>query len=171
MKRLLYCSLFCLLSLSGIAQVDSLTPDLLPSNIDSIQFSIWQVYTKEMLPPGKEEETFEKELKRSTLTSKDQNIILNSLRSPDSYAYTRALQTHHNLVFHMYTEGKLSVEVQISSMTGNIDIDNKMTEAYFRNRCGQKFGKLLVHFLNHYHFIDLVDEYDLEGLVPYQEDK
>ena len=53
MKQFMLVYLFFLSSLT-YSQVDSVKYDLIPKDIDSVDFSFWKVYTKEMVNQGEE---------------------------------------------------------------------------------------------------------------------
>ena len=164
MKQAILLYLF-LISSIGYSQVDSLNLDLIPNTLDSIQLSIWEVHNKEMSLLGQEEKKLEKELERATLSKKDQQLFITNLQNPKSYDQSRALPYHYNLVFFIYKEGIVSTEIRISTMTGNIDVDSKLTESSFRNNCSEQMGKVLVKLLKKYNFFDFFDEVDLEGIT------
>ncbi len=153
------------LSVFTFAQADSISLASIPDQMDSIQLSVWKVYTKEMSSPGEEAQDYEKEIKRVTLSESDQRLLTKALLDPQSYSHSRALRYHYNLVFNGYLSGEVSIEIHISTLTGNIDIENKATASYFKNSCSAELGKLIIAFLNQYNLISLFDEYDLEGLL------
>ena len=123
---------------------------------------------KEMSIPGQEEE-FERELGRALLTKKDQEIFLQQLHDPTSYDHSRAQLYHYNLKFACFHEGTITAFIEISAMTGNIDIYSTSTDAVFRDNCSTKFGKLLLHLIDRYQFNSHFDEIDLEGITATKE--
>lgn len=168
-------SLFTLLSIFLIAlgspahsQVDTVSNDLIPNETDSIRFSIWEVKTKEMSLPGQEIE-YEKELEQALLSHNDQETLIANLLKPESYDQTRAQLYHYNLIFDLYNDGAVSARIYISAMTGNIDIDNKLKEIYFRNNCSKQLGEFLMGLLDQYDFVKSFDEIDLEGITSNNE--
>jgi hypothetical protein len=166
MKQTILLYIFFISSI-GYSQVDSVNLDLLPNTLDSIQFSIWEVHNKEMSLPDQEENEYAKELERKTLSKKDQQLFITNLQNPKSYDGSRALPYHYNLVLFIYKDGIVSTEIRISTMTGNIDINSKLTEIYFKNSCSEQMEKVLVELLKKYNFFELFDEVDLEGITTY----
>jgi len=155
-----------LLTLPAFSQVDSISNELIPLSIDSVQLTVWDVHTKEMSLPGQEKE-YERELERITLSDKDQILLVNNLLDPKSYDQTRALLNHYNLVFELYSKGVISARIEISTMTGNVDIENKLEEGYFRNNCSEQFGIVLINILTDNDLLELFDEFYLEGITTY----
>lgn len=148
----------------GAAQVDSLDVDLIPWGTDSIHLAVWEVYHKEGALPGQEEMEYELELYRVSLSQQDQELLLNRLKNPKSYDQTRALPYHYNLVFSIYKGMLLSGEVRISTLTGNIDIDNQLSGSSFKNNCSGEMGKVIIEFLEKYDLLQFFDEVLLEGM-------
>ncbi|MCG8573867.1 MAG: hypothetical protein MI810_03190 [Flavobacteriales bacterium] len=153
--------LFLTWSYKATTQVDSVTTKVLPGAFDSIQFSIWNVQFKEASLDGKE---YMIELDRKLLVDGDDLSIANALINEPSYDYTRSMQNHFNLVFDFYLEGKIAAKVTISTMTGNVDISNKINKNYFRNNCSEKLNHLLIQLLEKYNFLHHLDEIDLMGI-------
>lgn len=166
MKQLILVYLFLLTSLT-YSQIDSVKHNLIPNIVDSVDFSVWEVYTKEMSIQGQEKQEYEKELARTSLSQEDQQLLIPTLRNSKSYDYTRALPYHYNLVFYTYYNGQISSEIRISTMTGNIDIDNRITGDYFMNNCSEELGQVLLELLDNNSFSKLFDEIDLEGITIY----
>lgn len=150
------------------SQVDSISNELIPLSFDSLQLSVWDVHTKEMSLPGQEKE-YEKELERITLSEDDQKILVANLLDPRSYDQTRALLYHYNLVFEIYSKRMISARIEISTMTGNVGIENKIEGGYFRNNCSEQFGIVLMNLLSNNDLMELFDELDLEGIAAYKE--
>jgi hypothetical protein len=162
--RLIILTSIYFLSTTAYSQLKSLNDFLILENVDSILFSIWEVQTKEMSSPGQIGEEYEKELARSILNKSDQELLLTHLKNPDSYDRSRALRHHYNLMFTIYKEGISSNKIFLSTLTGNIDVENKLGIIYFRNSCSEEFGKILIDFLTRYKYSGLFGELDLEGL-------
>ena len=165
-QTILLSILLILLSVTTYSQVDSISNNLIPNHVDSIELSIWDVHTKEMSISNHEEE-YEKELERITLSDDNQKVLITNFLDFNSYDQTRALIYHYNLVFELYHKGVICTRIEISTMTGNIDIENKLENLYFRNNCSEQLNKVLRKLLGEMNLIKWFDEIDLEGITTY----
>ncbi|PKB45069.1 hypothetical protein AX016_3306 [Cellulophaga sp. RHA19] len=163
MKQIL---ILCLLLISSVcfSQVDKPKQNLIPVAVDSIQFSIWNIQSKEMSTPGTKVKEYKKELGYAFLSKKDQDIFIRKLKRPESYDQSRALLHHYNLVFLMYYKGKIAVQVRISSITGNIDVEDVQNKNNYKSSCSKQMGKYLIFLLKKYKLVKFIDEANLEGL-------
>ncbi|AUC77279.1 hypothetical protein [Olleya sp. Bg11-27] len=160
--------LFILLNTSlSYSQNETTSTKLFTKNIDSIQFSIWDIQTKEMSTFSSEEKEYEKELGSVTLSNKDKDLLITNLLNPKSYNGKSALLYHYNLVFDLYKNDSISVTVKISTLTGNITIDNKVSGVYFRNNCTLQFGEVLIALLDYYNFSNYFNEVHLNGITDH----
>ena len=152
--------LFILINPSlGYSQVNSVRKKLIPKAIDSIQFSIWKEQTKETSNQN-DRIIYKRKIKEITLTNKDQKALLSSIQNKLSFDNTRALIQQYNLVFDLYKNGSISTKIRVSTLNGNINIDNLLNNIYFRNKCSNEFGNFLLELLNSYNFIDSFNEID-----------
>ena len=163
MKQLLILCLF-LFSFVGFSQVGKSKQNLIPVAVDSIQFSIWDIHSKETSTPGTKVEEYKKELGYTVLDKKDQDIFIRKLQSSKSYNQSRALLHHYNIVFLMYHKGKIAAQVRISSITGNIDIDTVQNQNNYKSSCSKQMGEYIIFLLKNYKLIKLIDEVYLDGL-------
>ena len=160
--------LFILLNTSlSYSQNETTSTKLFTKNIDSIQFSIWDIQTKEMSTASSEEKEYEKELGSVTLSNKDKDLLITNLLNPKSYNGKSALLYHYNLIFDLYKNDSISVIVKISTLTGNITIDNKASGVYYRNNCTLQFGEVLIALLNYYNFSNYFNEVHLNGITDH----
>lgn len=163
MKKVIYILIILLPSL-GYSQIDSLSVGILAKKIDSIQFSVWKMKTKEMSAVGNIEE-YEVELKRITLSKKDTELLQTKLMNSQSYSDTRALIYHFNIAFDLFSNASIYNSIRISGINGNINIDNKQTGEKFRNGCSGELGEFLIELLYTYRFSNLIDTFDIEGIT------
>ena len=160
---------FFILTLNvGFSQIDSLTLDLLPSSYDSVVFSVWDVQTKETGMPlnifdpiNSEVDEYERELGRTSLSLKDSKSWIKKISKKSSYAQSRALIYHYNVVFELHKKGQIITTISISTMNKNIDIRNLQNDQFFRNSCSKRLKKALVSLLKKYSFMEYIDEFDL----------
>ncbi len=150
-------------SLFVCAQVDTMHAAILSVQFDHAEMALWEMHTKEMSTPGMELNEYEREVKRNTLTRAEANRLMKLLVKPGSYDQTRALLYHYNLVIEFINDST-AVRVMVSTITGNIDIENKVNGKYFRNNTKGKLNKRLLHLMRKYQLIELLDEFDLEGI-------
>ena len=170
MKQLLAIHIF-LISIISYSQTNPIS-NLLPSKeLDSIQFSIWNIQTKDMSSPNSKDKEYEKKLATVTLSNKDKDLLITNLLNPKSYNQKRALLYHYNLIFDLYKNDAISAIVKISTLTGNIAIDNKITGQYSKNNCTVQFGKVLLSLLKEYNFSDYLNTSDLIGISDNTNDK
>lgn len=162
MKKIIGLSFF-LFSVISYSQINSVDYELNMKNIDSIQFSIWNIHTKEMSTPNNIKE-YKKKLKQVALKSIDQELFIKTILDTKSYDGSLALLYHNNLLFQIYSKGLITTEIGISTITGNIYIENKINKSYFRNNCSKKGGKYFISLLKSYDLLSFIDEYELEGL-------
>ncbi|EWH13695.1 hypothetical protein KLA_07846 [Cellulophaga geojensis KL-A] len=163
MKQVL---IVCLLLISSFcfSQANKLQKNLIPTKVDSIQFSIWHIQTKETSNPGTKVKEYKKELGYTVLDKKDQHTFIKKLQSPESYNSSRALLHHYNLVFLIYHNGKIVGKVHISSITGNIDVESVQNQNNYKTSVSKQMGKYLIGLLKKYKLLKLVDEVNLKGL-------
>ncbi|WP_435314829.1 hypothetical protein [Cellulophaga fucicola] len=150
-QQLLVC--LALFTSIGYAQISIDELNINSQLTDTIQFSIWEVHTKEMSTPGDTEKEYKKELKRVTLSKEDQELIIAKLKDPESYIQERALLYHYDLVFLFYKEDVVVTEVRISTLTGNIDIDNKLTKSSIKSKCANPMKSVLLNLLKKHEFL------------------
>ncbi len=162
MKKIIGLSFF-LFSVISYSQINSFDYELNIKNIDSIQFSIWNIHTKEMSTPNKIKE-YKKKLKQVTLKTIDQELFIKTILDTKSYDGSLALLYHNNLLFQIFNKGLITTEIAISTITGNIYIENKINKNYLRNNCSKKGGMYLFFLLKSYDLLSFIDEYELEGL-------
>jgi len=148
----------------GYAQIDSISKNILSSTIDSIQCSIWNMHTKEMSMAGNIQE-YEFEIKRVTLSKIDTELFITKLLDHQSYDNSRALTYHYNIVFEVFHDAQIKNKIILSGMTGNIDIENKITGEVLRNRCTSTLGTFLIQLMDTHSLTTLFNEYELEGLI------
>lgn len=163
MKQIL---ILCLLFISSVcfSQVGKPKQNLIPVAVDSVQFSIWNIQSKETSTPDTKVKEYKKELGCAILGKKDQHTFIKKLQSPESYNSSRALLHHYNLVFLIYHNGKIVGKARISSITGNIDVENIQNQNNYKSSVSKKMGKYLIRLLKKYKLLKLVDEVNLEGL-------
>lgn len=153
MKQQLLLVCLALFTSIGYAQISIDELNINSQLTDTIQFSIWEVHTKEMSTPGDTEKEYKKELKRVTLSKEDQELIIAKLKDPESYIQERALLYHYDLVFLFYKEDVVVTEVRISTLTGNIDIDNKLTKSSIKSKCANPMKSVLLNLLKKHEFL------------------
>lgn len=151
-----------LMSLKANAQIDSVD-QLVSKGIDSIQFSIWNVMNKE-LSTRNNVQTYQRLIAKKRLEKKDERLFLKTVVNPKSYNQSKAVLTHHNLVFSLYAENKIVLEIKISSYTGNINIGKKTDGIFIRSHCSKRFSKVLVRLLKRNGFLVLMDDLLTEGI-------
>ena len=164
MRYLLF-SLFIGINTLSFAQ-NTNPVDLIPTTIDSIQFRVENIRTKEMLLIGQEEVY---ELMGSfTLLAKERQKLAKKLRKPNAYSHGRALLDHHNLVFSFFNAEKLTLTAHISTLTRNIDLYAEGKPEFY-GKISKKFGKFLIKLLVRVGLYDAVYKSgDLEGIVKYK---
>ncbi|MCL5245164.1 hypothetical protein M4I21_05045 [Cellulophaga sp. 20_2_10] len=150
-KLLLVC--LALFTSIGYAQISIDELNINSQLTDRIQFSKWEVHTKEMSKPGDTEKEYKKELKRVTLSKEDQELISAKLKDPESYTQERDLLYHYDLVFLFYKEDVVVTEVRLSTLTGNIDIDNKLTKSSIKSKCANTMKSVLLNLLRKHEFL------------------
>ncbi|WP_344929526.1 hypothetical protein [Aquimarina addita] len=164
MKKTIYV-LIVLVSSLGYSQIDSLPVRIITKPVDSIQFSIWKMKTKEMSTTGVMEEESETELKRIVLTKKDTELLLAKILNNKSYSNRRALIHHSNIIFEFFSNASIKNTIKISGINGNITIDNEEAEVKFRNGCSDELGDFLIELLSSYKFSNLIDTYGLGSVI------
>jgi len=157
----------CFVFYSGYTQIDSIDFNKAINNMDSIQFSLWDVHNKEMSTLGETIQEYQKLLNQKTLSKSDEVLLIKSMRNAKSYDQLRALPYHYNLVFKVYKAGVVSMEARISTITGNIDIDTRFSRYRFKNNCSEQMNNVVIDLLKRYNFFEQIDAIDLEGLVPH----
>lgn len=164
MKQILLALLLIFLFWATYSQVESINHQLIPNSVDSIQLSICEWNSKEMLIPSQDMK-YETEIERVVLSDNDKEVLITKLRDPNSYDETRALPYHYNMVFDLFHKGTNTIRIEISTMTGNIDIENKLKDLHFRNNCSEQLNIVLMELLTKYDLKNLIDEIDLEGIT------
>lgn len=149
------------LSFTGFSQNIAAIRALLPSSVDSVKFTVLNNTTKEMTLPG-EEEVFEV-LGTATLTEKDSEKFFKNLSKKSSYTNERALLTHHNIVFNCYTHQNLSLKVEISTITGNIDLYGPGKEDTAYRKVSKRMAKYVTKLLKRYGFYELIGGFEGVG--------
>ncbi|MDG1332578.1 MAG: hypothetical protein P8P74_09630 [Crocinitomicaceae bacterium] len=150
-------------------QVDTLKHETLEFDFDSVIVSVWDIYFKDYssrdieyseVPPSKE-------LIHVQLTKEDGHELLSQLKDPDSYDGTRANLSHHDVEIEFYHSGEVINNLEISALSGNVDINNLSNGESFRNNVSNTLGSYLVDLMKKYQIIESIgyDEIDLTGLM------
>ena len=156
---------FMAFSSFSFGQADTMKSSLLEFEYDSCSLTVWDIYFKELsLPSDSEYES--RKLADVKLSVEESDKIRRTMMDSKSYDGIRANLSHHDIVIQFYQSGQAVLKVEISAMTGNIDINNLSSGYYFQNNCSTSFGKTLLSLLNTHGVIELIeyDEVDLEGL-------
>ena len=151
--------------LNSMSQTDVIQPEQLEIKFDSVRISLWDVHFKELDSP--EDSDYEsRELAQLILPKTQAKDLLNHLKNENSYDGERANLCHHDIEIHFYLNGNTALEIEMSAMTGNINIENQLNEYYFRNNCSKVFGEFMVSLLTESKLLDRAgyDEIDIEGL-------
>lgn len=158
-------SLLLLLLATGISigQHKIIKSDAVPQKADSCELTVYKMITKEMTKPGQAE--VEEKLKSLMLSYPDMTSLEKKLSKKPSYTKSRALLTHYNLVFKFYKKGQLDTQVTISTITGNVNIDNLTNKSRLYRRASSSFGAYLLWLLDKNKVLHLIPPSNLEGLT------
>ncbi len=124
-------------------------------NTDSVLVYTTLARTKEMLAPGQEE--FSKKLGSKSLNSKQLKLFVKKMNKKSSYAEERALLNHDNLLFKTYTKKILKLEIRISTLTGNISIENKESKKTRYSKMSKKFREYLKELLTQLQLLEAIE--------------
>ena len=157
--------LFVLLSAVCRAQNSNIT-ELLPEEIDSVHIALYDVYSKETstpfsYDPAKDGET---EVIHYRMELKDVDRLKKKLKSKKSFNDGRALLYTYNIVFTYFEAGKEVARITISTITGNIDGENQLTNKVSYKHCSKSFGNYLMTLIKKYNMYSLIDESELIGI-------
>lgn len=164
MKAVLFLSLF-ILPLGVFSQADEIIPEYLEIQCDSAVISIWNIHFKE-LSMSEDESYPPRKLSQYTLTESQANNLVEQLKNQASYDGERANLSHYDIEIEFFENGEVLLNGQISAMTGNVDIENKLNDYSFRNNCSKTFGKYFLSILEENRLLEMAeyDEIDVEGL-------
>lgn len=154
-----------LIPLRSISQVDTIQSEQLEIQFDSIVVSLWDIHFKELDAIG--DSGFPSRILAQTVLNQSQaEDLFNHLKNPNSYDGERANLSHHDIEIHVYLNGKANIEIELSALTGNIDIENQLNAYYFRNNCSKDFGEYILSTLREENLLEIAgyDELDIEGL-------
>ena len=155
------------LSMFSFGQADTIDPKMLEFEYDSCDVAVWKIHFKDNSDNWNDSIYPSRKLAHSSLSKSQSEEVLKALMDSSSYDGIRANLTHHDIVIRFYHSGKVASNIEISAMTGNVNIDNSSNGYYVRNNCSKSFGRSLVELLNELGMIELTgyDEIDLEGLI------
>ena len=153
------------ISHTSFAQSDVIEPAQLSVKFDSVQISLWDNDSKELSSPA-DEGYLSKELTKATISRSEANDLLTQLKEEASYDGDRSNLSHHDIEIHFFLNGKKTINVEISAMTGNINISNQLNNYYFRNNCSTGLGKFVLVTLARNDLLERAgyDEMNIEGL-------
>lgn len=152
------------LSISGLcySQSPGFNSKVFPKKADSCHLILFHVVTKEMaLSEG---QLVEKELQSVNISNSDMKSFMKQISKKSSTKGSRAMTTHHNLVFAFFQNKKTSHQIFISTITGNIEVSNLANNESFYGATSISFGTYLIKLLKTYDMINLIDDVDLKGI-------
>ncbi len=162
-KRWFLVVILAITSSFSFGQHKILKSKAVPQKADSCHLTVYHVVTKEMSKSPKD--IREEKLKQISLSYPDMTTLEKKLSKKPSYTNSRALLTHHNLVFEFYKDGKLNSRVYVSTLTGNINIENFATKAKLHKKISPTFGAYLLWLLDRNKVLKLIPQTNLAGLT------
>ena len=150
-----------------LSQIETIQPEELSIKFDSVDISIWNIYFKELSLSEEETAPPSRMLAQYTLTQTEAKDLLDHLKSDHSYSGERANLSHHDIEINFYLNGKTTLILEISAMTGNITIYSQISDYSFRNNSSKTFGQFLLSILENGKLLEIAeyDEIDVEGLA------
>lgn len=135
------------------------------NDIDSVKVTVFDVVTKEM--GGIHETPHKKELGTFSISKKDSDKFCSFLQEPKHYSDSRAILSHHNVIFQFYQKDLIVLKVVYSTYTGNMFVctktflDNANTcefsDCLYEN-ISLEYEEKMKRILKTYNVIDLIDE-------------
>lgn len=156
------CLTFLLISHLSWTQPQKFSKKFLPTQADSCLLSIYQVATKEMIPLHAQ--PIERQLKQLRVSDQDVKILLKKAGKKSSYRDFRSMLNHYNVIFDFYKNGSHHGNITLSTISGNIQINNSTDKQKFYGNVSKKFGHYLLSKLCTYNVMDLIDTDNLQWL-------
>ncbi len=159
MKLLIHTLTLLIICQSGLLNAQSIVKNIVGT--DSCYLSLHKVVTKEMVKPL--EQPYEQELLKLKIANEDSKLLLKKASKKSSYQDSRAMLTHHNIVFSFYKDNTICYTIHLSTLTGNIEIRKLSTQETFYSRVSNKFGRYLIKMFKKYKVYEMITPSYMRG--------